>query len=205
MGGVVDVERLAGAVARGHALDLEGEDARDVGGAAQALGGEADVAELDAAEVAHQVVADHLRRATGLSAHDVRERAALGFVGPGIDDAAEYPAAVRHDPAGADDQGELQAVEHDVAVAAAIDAVDHERDAVLVRGLALRVGEDAGAEIVAIATLHVLAADLPGLLSHDDPAVVRSADCSRHSSEMRHLTAVTRRGGYPALTVARGL
>src|SRR5688572_7455914 len=110
MGGVVDVERLAGAVARGHALDLEGQDARDVGGAAQALGGEADVAEFDAAEVAHQVVADHLRRAAGLSAHDVRERAALGFVGPGIDDAAEYPAAVRHDPAGADDQGELQAV-----------------------------------------------------------------------------------------------
>src|SRR6266540_322467 len=47
MGGVVDVERLAGAVARGHTLDLEGEDTRDVGGAVQALGGETDVAELD--------------------------------------------------------------------------------------------------------------------------------------------------------------
>src|SRR5262245_189682 len=33
MGGVVDVEGLAGAVARGHALDREGEHARDVGGA----------------------------------------------------------------------------------------------------------------------------------------------------------------------------
>src|SRR5215204_1422554 len=33
MGGVVDVERLAGAVARGHALDLEGEDAGDFRGA----------------------------------------------------------------------------------------------------------------------------------------------------------------------------
>jgi hypothetical protein len=31
MGGVVDVEWLAAAVARGHALDLEGEDARTCG------------------------------------------------------------------------------------------------------------------------------------------------------------------------------
>jgi hypothetical protein len=63
VGGVVDVEGLAGAVARGHALDLEGQNARDLGRAAQAFGGEVDPAEFDAAEVAHQVVADHLRRA----------------------------------------------------------------------------------------------------------------------------------------------
>src|SRR3954464_15780739 len=50
-----------------------------------------------------------------------RQRAALGITGLGVDDAAEHPAAVRHDPPGADDQGELQAVEHDVAVPAAID------------------------------------------------------------------------------------
>src|SRR5882762_1284003 len=46
MGGVVDVERLAGAVARGHALDLEGEDAGDLGSAAETVGGKADVVEL---------------------------------------------------------------------------------------------------------------------------------------------------------------
>ena len=44
--------------------------------------------------------------------------------GAGIDDAAEHPAAVRHDAPGADDQGELQAVEDDVAVPAAVDTVD---------------------------------------------------------------------------------
>src|SRR5882757_6313974 len=131
MGGVVDVERLAGAVARGHALDLEGEDAGDLGSAAETVGGKADVVELDAAEVAHQIVAHHLRRAAGLAAGDPGQRAALDIVGLGIDDAAEHPAAVRHDAPRSDDQGELQAVEHDVAVAAAIDAIDHERDAVL--------------------------------------------------------------------------
>src|SRR4029450_913663 len=81
MGGVVDVERLAGAVARGDTLDLEGEDARDVGGAPQALGGEADVAELDAAEVAHQVVADHLRRAPRPAAGGLGQRAGRGVIG----------------------------------------------------------------------------------------------------------------------------
>src|SRR4029453_17730046 len=145
--------------------------------------GEGNVAELDAAEVAHQVVADHLRRPAGLAAGDLGQRAALGIIGLGVDDAAEHPAAVRHDPPGADDQGELQAVEDDVAVPAAIDAVDHERHAVLVRRLALRVGEDAGAEIVAVAALHVFAADLPGLLGHGDllqrPPASRRANCSR--------------------------
>ena len=42
VGGVVDIEGLAGTVARGHAFDLEGKDARDLGGAAQAFDGEVD-------------------------------------------------------------------------------------------------------------------------------------------------------------------
>jgi len=49
-----------------------------------------------------------------------------GVVGPLVDDAGEHPVAVRHDRLGADDQREFQAVERDVAVMPAVDAVDHQ-------------------------------------------------------------------------------
>src|SRR5258708_40020148 len=49
-----------------------------------------------------------------------------------------------------------------------LDGVAHQRRAVFVRGGRLRIGEDAGTQIVAVATLHVLAAQFPGLLRHVD-------------------------------------
>src|SRR6185437_9626219 len=143
MSGIVDVERLARAIARRHALDLEAQHARDVGDASQAVGGEIDRLVLDAAKVLHQVVADYLRRAAGLAAHDLGQGAALRVARAFVDDAAEHPAAVGHDAAGPDDEGELQAVEGNAAMAAAIDAVDHERVAMLMRRLGLRVGRSA--------------------------------------------------------------
>src|SRR5436190_13796215 len=175
MGCIVDIERLARAVARGHALDLEAEHARYVGDAPQAVGGEIDPLVFDAAEILHQVVADHLRRAAGLAAHDLGQRLALPLVRALVDDDAEDPAAVGHDASRADDQGELQAVEGYRAVAAAIDAVDHERVAMLMRRRRLGVGVDAGTEIVAVAAFHVLAAQFPGLLSHRSLRALRES------------------------------
>ena len=93
---------------------------------------------------------------------------ALSLVGALVDDDAENPTAVGHDAAGTDDQREFQAVEGDGAVAAAIDAVDHEGIAMLMRRRFLRVRVDARTEIVAVATFHVLAAQLPGLFSHPE-------------------------------------
>ena len=100
--------------------------------------------ELDAAEVAHQVVADHLRRTARRAAHDLGQGLALGGIGRLVDDHAEHPVAVRHDPLGANDQGELQTVERDIALMPAIDAIDHQGGAMLMRRRRLRVGEDAG-------------------------------------------------------------
>src|SRR5581483_9700278 len=51
MSGVVDVERLARAIARGDAFDLEAQDAGNVGHALQAVGGEVDRLVFDAAEI----------------------------------------------------------------------------------------------------------------------------------------------------------
>src|SRR5262245_10584676 len=59
MGGVVEIERLAGAVARRHPFDRERGHARNLGRTAQSVHGEIDAPELDAAEVAHEIVADH--------------------------------------------------------------------------------------------------------------------------------------------------
>jgi hypothetical protein len=44
----------------------------------------------------------------------------------------------------------------------------------------LRVGEDAGTQIVAVAAFHVLAAQVPGLLRHADLSFAWWGECSRH-------------------------
>ncbi len=110
-GGVVDVERLARAVARGDALYLEGQHARDIGRAPQTVGRELDGPVFDAAEILHQIVADNLRRAAGFATHDLCQRLALRLVRVLVDDNAEDPAAVGHDSLGANDESELQTVE----------------------------------------------------------------------------------------------
>ena len=53
-----------------------------------------------------------------------------------------------------------------LAVIAAVDPERHGGDAMLMRCLGLRIGEDAGAEIVAIATFHVFAGEFPIGLGH---------------------------------------
>jgi hypothetical protein len=53
--GVVEVIRLAAAVARGDALDLEAGDAGDRGPADEPIRGELDRRELDAAKIADQM------------------------------------------------------------------------------------------------------------------------------------------------------
>ena len=63
--GIVDVERLAAAVARGDALDLEGKDIGDRGRALEPLDVNLDRLELDPAEVADEILADERRRAAG--------------------------------------------------------------------------------------------------------------------------------------------
>ena len=99
MGGIVDVIGFAGAVARGHAFDREGEHARNLRRAAKAVGRELDRPVLDAAEVAHQIVANHLRRPADGAAGDSGKRLPLRLVRLLVDDDAEYPATIRHNQA----------------------------------------------------------------------------------------------------------
>src|SRR5262249_7496437 len=161
VGGVVDVERLAAAVARGDALDLEGEDAGDGRPPLQAVLLEAARPDLHAAEIAHQVVVDHRRPAAGLAADDRRQGLALSGSRPLVDDAAEDPVALGHHPARADDQREAQPVERRITE--------------------IPLVEDAGAQVVAIAALHVLATEAPAPVGHRrvSPSIrLRSAEPS---------------------------
>src|SRR5579863_1202873 len=67
---VVDVERLAAAIARCDALDLERQDVGDRYRALQSIHLELHRIELHAAEIAYQVSADHTGWPTNIAAHD---------------------------------------------------------------------------------------------------------------------------------------
>src|SRR6266851_2729423 len=83
---IVEVIRLAGAVARGHPFDLEGDKLRDRDAAGQSGHREFDRLERDATEIADQVLPDDGRRAAGLAASDGGERLALRRIGRLVDD-----------------------------------------------------------------------------------------------------------------------
>ena len=92
----------------------------------------------------------------------------LSLVGPFIDDAGENPVAVGHHPAGTDHQREFQAVEPRRPGSSVIDPKHQHSRAIVIGRRALRIGVDARAEIVAIAALHVFAAQRPILFGHDE-------------------------------------
>src|SRR5689334_10274347 len=75
--GIVDVIRVAAAVARGDAVDLERHEPRDRDPASQAGDDEIDWLKRDPAEIADQVLPDYPRGPAGLAARDRPERLAL--------------------------------------------------------------------------------------------------------------------------------
>src|SRR5271156_139094 len=104
---VVDVERLAAAVPRGDALDLERQNAGDHGRALQPIEVEFYGLVGDAAEITDQVFADEGGRAARLPADDCSERLTLRLIRAFVDNTRENPVAVAHDFARADHQREL--------------------------------------------------------------------------------------------------
>ena len=119
--GVVEVERLAAAVARSDAFDLERQNVGDHGRALQPIQIEFYGLVGDATEVADQVFADEGGRAARLPADDCGKCLALRLIRALVDNAGEDPVAVGHDFAGADHQRELQPIEADSAAASGID------------------------------------------------------------------------------------
>ena len=107
VGGVVQIERLAIAVARGDALDLVGQHAGDIDGVVQAILGEFDRLVLQAAKITDQIIPDAPWNTPCLAGDDGPQGCPLPIFGADINDAGKNPAAVRHDPARADNQGEL--------------------------------------------------------------------------------------------------
>src|SRR5262249_48037119 len=105
---VVDIERLAAAVARGHTFDLEGEDIGDHGRAPKPGKSEIDRFELDAAEIANQVFGDEGGWPARLPTDDGGKSLALRVVGAIVDHACEDPVAIGHNLAGTNDQHETQ-------------------------------------------------------------------------------------------------
>src|SRR5215472_8151757 len=157
MAGVVQVERLAAAIARDDAVDLERGDVRDRELTPVPVDDEFDRPEFDAAKIANQMLADQPGRAARLAADDRRERLAPGRVGTVVDHPSEQPIAVSHDPPRADQEGEFASGEIDGTKAALVDPERHDRDAVVMGRRTLRVRIDARTQIVAIAALHVFA------------------------------------------------
>src|SRR5207248_5846038 len=176
---IVNVERLAAAVPRQDAVDLEREQARDSGAPVVARHMELDRLVFDPAEIADEVVADQLRRAARLTPREPGERAAPAGVGALVDDDAEDPIAVGHDLARAQHEREFAPVEAGSAEIPVIDAEDQDGVAIIVGHGPLRVRVDAGAEVVAIATFHVLAVDRPFCVCHGplpDPDIRGAAE-----------------------------
>src|SRR5208282_6529345 len=118
---VVEVEGFAGPAARGDALDLESKDVGDRRRTSEPGQIEFDRLELNAPEIADQVLTDERGRAARLAADDRGERLALSVIRAFVDHAGEDPIAVRHDLARADHQRELQPVETGVAAASLVD------------------------------------------------------------------------------------
>src|ERR1700723_334255 len=165
---VVDIERLAAAVAGGDALDLERKDIGDRSRALERVDVNLDRLELDAAEVADEVLADERWRATGVAPDDGGKRSTLDVSRIVVDHARKNPVAVGHNATRADHQREFKPVQLGVAEIAFVDTKHHHRGAVIVRRRLLWVGIDAGAEIVAVAALHVFAAERPFRFRHVD-------------------------------------
>src|SRR5947208_13591963 len=78
---IVNVERLAAAVPRQDAIDLEREQARDSGAPVVPRHMELDRLVFEAPEIADEVAADQLRRAARLSPREPGERGAPVGVG----------------------------------------------------------------------------------------------------------------------------
>src|SRR6476619_5490789 len=123
---IVDVERLAAAVPRQDAIDLEREQARDSGAPVVPRHLELDRLVFDAPEIADEVAADQLRRAACLTPREPGESGAPAGVGALVHDDAEDPIAVGHDLAGAQHEGEFAPVETGSAEIAVIDAEDQD-------------------------------------------------------------------------------
>src|ERR1700693_5711899 len=162
-----DIERVAAAVAGDDAFDLERQDIGERGGALEPLDVNLDRLELDPAEVADEVLADERRRAAGFASADGGKRGALDVVGAVVYHSRENPVPVGHDPARADYQREFKPVQLGIAKIPFVDAEHHHCRAVVVRRRLLRVGIDAGAEIIAVAALHILAAQRPFRFRHN--------------------------------------
>src|SRR5205814_9950772 len=156
---IVNVERLAAAVPRQDAVDLESEQARDSGAPVVPRHMELDRLVFDAAEIADEVVADQLRRAARLTPREPGERGAPVGVGALVHDDAKDPIAVGHDLARAQHECEFAPVEAGSAEIPVIDAEDQDGVAICVGHAAQRVCSDAGAELVALPDFHLYEAD----------------------------------------------
>src|SRR5205085_7674327 len=171
---IVDVERFAAAVPRQDAMDLEREQARDSGAPVVPRHMELDRLVFDAPEIADEVAAGQLRRAARPTCREPGESGAPAGVGTLVHDDAEDPIAVGHDLARAQHERKFAPVEAGSAEIPVIDAEDQDGVAIIVSHRPLRVRIDARAEVVAIAALHVLAADRPFYVCHGplpDPGI----------------------------------
>src|SRR5579864_899543 len=91
---IVDIERVAAAVARRNALDLERQYVGDRGRTPEPVDVNLDRLELNPAEIANEMLTDERRRAAGFTPDDGGKRDALEGVGAVVDHARENPVAV---------------------------------------------------------------------------------------------------------------
>src|SRR6266853_2096697 len=162
------------------------------------MGFEVERLELDAAEVADQIIADERGWAARLAADDRGQRLTLRIVRPLVDHAGEDPVAIGHDFAETNDQRELQPIELGIAAIPFIDPKHQRRGAVIVGHRGLRVRVNARTQVVAVAALHVFAAHRPFLLCHVScPSTGVASRNSGDPSHRRSLPLAANRGPVP--------